>query len=241
MATTGPLRRFCGLCSADLDELAALHAGELDGAAVLALRRVGFPDSLGVRLVSERGRSILASMAAVVAELDDGADSLDRHAADFAAIYLTHGYGAAPSESVWLDDEGLAMQGPMFEVRRAYARQGLKAPDWRLRPDDHLVHQLEFVAVLVGRGDHEALETAAAFLDAHLLRWLPAFAARVAARSETSFYAGLAALTAVYLEELREVLAQVLERPRPVVEPLPRRGAPSAEEAPYLPGLGPGW
>ena len=71
-----------------------------------------------------------------------GAESLDRLAADYADIYLTNGLRASPCESVWLDEDGLVMQGPMFDVRACYSRHGLAVPDWRRRSDDHLVHQL---------------------------------------------------------------------------------------------------
>jgi len=37
-------------------------------------------------------------------------------AADFAAIYLNHSIQASPCESVWLDEEGLMRQQPMFKV-----------------------------------------------------------------------------------------------------------------------------
>ena len=55
------------------------------------------------------------SMRAAVAELDDDAATLDELAADFAAIYLNNAYGASPYESVWLHDEHLACQQPMFD------------------------------------------------------------------------------------------------------------------------------
>ena len=55
-------------------------------------------------------------LAEAVATIGLGDGERDELAADFAAIYLTHGLSASPYESVWLDEEGLAMQGPMFQT-----------------------------------------------------------------------------------------------------------------------------
>ena len=61
------------------------------------------------------------------------AKTLDDLAADYAAIYLNNSLGASPYESVWLDDDHLACQRPMFELREIYAEAGFKAVDWRSR------------------------------------------------------------------------------------------------------------
>jgi hypothetical protein len=68
----------------------------------------------------------------------------------------------------------------------------------------------------------------------------------VAKRCETRLYAGLAQLTAAYLDELRDLLAQILGRPRPTAEEIEERmrpmvAIPVAPPGPYLPGTGPTW
>ena len=95
-------------------------------------------------------------------------------------------------------------------MREAYAEAGLGVPDWRQRPDDHLVFQLQFVASLLDAATVDACRRAARFLDDHTLRWLPEFAERVAHRAGTPFYAGLAMLTAIYVDELRDVLGRIV-------------------------------
>ena len=212
------LKDFCSAVALDLVALAQLHDRELDSDTVDALQHERFPLSLAFRLHSDRGRAVLDTLASAVAKLSDDAEERDEMAADFAAIYLTYGLRASPCESVWLDEDGLAMQEPMFEVRRDYARRGLQVPDWRVRPDDHLVFQLQFVATLLEDTDDAALVEAARFLDDHTLRWLPDFADRVAQRASTPFYAALAVLTATYLDELRDTIALVLNQPRPAAE-----------------------
>ncbi|MGZ8219633.1 molecular chaperone TorD family protein [Methylomagnum sp.] len=84
-------------------------------------------------------------MRSLVAALQAAPDTafLDDLAADFAAIYLTGAFGASPYESYWLSDDHLICQDAMFDMRTLYAGAGLKVPDWRMRPDDHLVFQLQ--------------------------------------------------------------------------------------------------
>lgn len=244
-----PLRDFARAAAGDLLLLAMLHDRELTRELVLELWRDGYDELLGVRLEGDRGKEALVIFREGLTEIPvgRGREAMDRLAADFADIYLNHGIGASPCESVWLDDDGLAMQEPMFQVREWYRRFGLAVEDWRKRSDDHLVSQLGFVAHLLDPEEGEPRPVdAARFLDEHLLRWIGDFAGRVAARCETGFYAGLALLTAAYLEELRDLLARVLDEPRPSAEEIEARMRPSQRrpqevEGPYLPGAAPGW
>jgi TorA maturation chaperone TorD len=237
---------FGSAVALDLTTLAQLHDRELDGTVVNALQDERFPQSLAFRLQSDRGRQVIDTLSTIVATLSFDQTEQDEMAADFAAVYLTYGVRASPCESVWLDEDGLVMQEPMFEVRRDYARLGLQAPDWRVRPDDHLVFQLQFVAALLEKATREALAEAAQFLDNHSLRWLPDFADRVAQHAATPFYAALAVLTASYLEELRDTIALVLNEPRPTAEEVAQRSRREDENAlpvssAYVPGSAPSW
>lgn len=239
-----PLHAFCNVCALDLLTLARLHDRELDPETVSALKDADFPLGMGLRLTGADGRAMAEALAEATGGLTLEPPADDELAADFAAIYLTHAIGASPLESVWLDEDGLAMQAPMFEVRAAYARFGLCAPDWRLRPDDHLVFQLQFVSALLDRGDEEAAAAAAEFLDTHLLRWLSSFAGRVAMRAATPFYAFLAGYTTAYLEELRDLLAQISGVPRPEPEATAGQAETREEDvaqAAYVPGVAPSW
>jgi TorA maturation chaperone TorD len=132
----------------------------------------------------------------------------------------------------------------MFEVRDLYAARGLAAADWRRRPDDHLLLQLQFVARWLRDADPD-LAGLATFLDRHLLRWLEDFARRVAARCDTALYAGLALLTLAQVERLRDILASALGAPRPSRDEVEAvcRALRSVESVPvgFVPGTGPGW
>jgi TorA maturation chaperone TorD len=228
----------------DAEMLAALHDRELDAETLAALREVHFPHNLGLLPHDAPMREAWRLMAQAVDAAE--ATSLDDLAADYAAIYLTGAYGASPCESVWTDDDHLACQAAMFALRRIYAEAGLAAANWRRRPDDHLVLQLLYLAhVLRQAGGPDSLRTLATMMDEHLLRWLSEFAARVAARCATPFYAVLQRLTFLWCDRLRDLLAEGLDEVRPSREEVearlqPKR-RPEAQPLAYLPGAAPGW
>jgi TorA maturation chaperone TorD len=242
------LQEFGAAVADDLQGLAELHDREPDQALLTALREVDFPDGLGMRLRSERGRQAQTLMAEALAQLTEPVDqdTLDRLAVDFAEIYLIHRLRASPYESVWLDDDHLARQEPMFQVRAYYRRHDLAAANWSERADDHIVLQLLFLRHLLQEPSPETVREAASFMDEHLLRWVDQFAEQVTARCATPYFAGVATLTAAYVDELRDLLAEILDEPRPSVEETearmqPDKPAPCGTPTPYVPGSGPGW
>lgn len=230
----------------DLDTLVLLQDRELDAALLAALRELTFPDNLALLPGDERGRQAFELMRAAVRALPEqpGQQFLDSLAADYAAIYLNGALGASPQESVWLSEDRTACHEPMFELRELYAGRGLGAADWRRRPDDHLLLQLQFVARWL-REPAPDLAALADFLDRHLLRWLEDFAGRVAARCDTRLYAGLVLITSAHVDRLREILAHALDVPRPSRAEMEARsrGAdrPVAIPLVFVPGTAPSW
>lgn len=233
----------------DVATLALLHDAELTPALFAGLSAIGFPDNLALAPRGEESENVWAVQRAAIADFSvvPEADRFDALAADFAAIYLSHALGASPCESYWLSDDHLHCQSPMFDLRELYAAAGLVAENWRRRPDDHLVCQLQFLAHALRQvktsGDWQAI---AGFLDDHLLRWLPDFAGRVAARADTLFYASLARLTEAWLRRFRDLLAEHHGLVRPTAEELAARQASRAEPEAlplhFVPGVaGPGW
>lgn len=235
----------------DAATLALLQDRELSVPILAELKSLNFPDNLGLLPVDAASQASYRMMRIAVSALpaQPAARILDELAADFAAIYLTGAFGASPCESFWLSDDHLVCQEAMFDMRALYAASGLAVPDWRMRPDDHLVFQLQFLASRLGTvetdGDWRAL---AAFLDYHLLRWLPDFADRVASRCDTPFYAALVILTDAWCQQLRSLIEHYLGEARPTPEEIEeiarlRRNA-DAPEAPlhFVPGgAGPSW
>ena len=240
------LQLFQERVSEDLQLLATLHDHEPDAALLAELKAMDFPSCLTLPLTTGPASEAIALMQHALLALPDDPDraTLDNLAADYASIYLNHNIGASPEESVWVDEDSLMCQLSMFQVRAWYESFGLGIPDWRQRPDDHLVYELQFVAWMLDQDDAmETLEQVAIFMDEHLLRWLGNFGERVAARCATPYFAGICALTAAYGEELREFLAEMLQQPRPSREEIDKRMqvGQQTEEVPvtFTPGVGP--
>ena len=241
---------FCVALGEDLDQLTRLHDRELDGATLAALRAAGFPACLALLLTDEMATRARANFAAALAELPDppSARVFDELAADYAAIYLNNRLGASPCESVWLDDDHLVCQQPMFELREIYAAAGLGAADWRHRFDDHLVLQLQYLRHLLAAGAVDGVAMAN-FIDEHVGYWFPDFARRVAGYCQTPFYAALAELTHAWLHGFRALLGEIYGCPVPLREEISARinrklARDKAEVAPirFMPGAsGPGW
>jgi len=244
--TTDFLETFCKHVAEDFKVLATLHEHEPEAALLKELKELNFPYGLTLLMDSKPATEAMALMHKSLSDLpEDPSESiLDELAADYASIYLNHNIGVSPEESVWLDEHNLICQESMFQVRSWYERYNLVIPDWRLRPDDHLVYELQFIAWLLDH-DHqpETLEQVAIFMDEHLLRWLGNFASGVLSRCDTLYFAGSAALTAAYCEELRDILAIELQQPRPSVEEIEERMQikPPVQEVPvkFMPGIGP--
>ena len=241
---------FCAAVSQDFMQLAILHDAEADDALIQSLKQARFPAGLGLQLESKAAREAMALLKRALADLPDPLDErlADELAVDYAAIYLTHAYRASPNESVWIDEENLERQQSMFEVRDYYHRYGLGAENWRMRADDHLVLQLQFLAHLLDREPRDAaLTVATRFMDEHLLRWLTPFAGRVAGRCSTPLYAGICLLTAAYCEELRDLLAEILGERRPTADEIEARirqtqSVPAEVPIAFMPGAGgPSW
>lgn len=248
------VRRLFDALAVDIRWLARLHGRELDAPMCRHLLSESFPENLLLLLDGESVREAIDLTRDALRELGEQptAEALEALAADYAGIYLNYSFRAAPSESVWIDDDQLAMQEPMFEVREWMGRHGLTVANWRVCPEDHLVNELEFLAYLLETGaGAESFSEASDFMDRHLLRWVGAFCRRVAARCETSFYTGLNALTGHYLEELRDLLAEVTGKPRPSPEEIEASIEAEAQrvkqtlpaEAPlrYIPGATASW
>ncbi len=192
----------------DLDMLAHLALAELDGETIRSLLDVGFPDNLGLTLAGGTPQLLRATVQA----LPDPSDSKERDQldADYAALFLTNGYQAAPSESPWIDPDGLERQEATFAVRAWYQREGFSPADPLRRPDDFLAFELAFLASLLRKpgSDQSQLSLAAEFLASHPARWVPAFAAKASPRCLTPFYGSLLLFTAEYLMYLNGIVEE---------------------------------
>ncbi|MCB2010456.1 MAG: molecular chaperone TorD family protein [Geminicoccaceae bacterium] len=230
----------------DLETLALLHDREPAGPMIEELRLLPVAEWFGLRLSKSEAPAVIdRALALMPVPVDDA--TLDELAADYADIYLVDSLHASPSESLWLENERLICQQSMFDMRDWYAHYGYEAENWRRRADDHLVLQLRFMARLAALATPDSTIDLARFLDRHTLRWIHTFAERVAARCATPWFAGVAMLTADYLETLRGWLEEAAgidreRHPTSVELAEMRRVEPDepVREA-YVPGVAPGW
>lgn len=255
------LQQWSDAISQDLQQIAVLHDREVDSVLISALREVNFPYNLGMIISSKIGdektglyspqRFVETALQELPEVLDQ--ETLDRLAVDYAEIYLNHSLHASPFESVWLDEDNLLQQEPMFQIREWYERYELKTDNWRLRSEDHLVLQLTFIATLLSPESHlsekipllERMQEATKFMDEHLLLWLPDFSALVSQRCNTDFYASIVVLTNAYVQELRDALAEITEIKRLTAEEVEKKrqeNIPIVEEPiSFVPGVAESW
>lgn len=240
--TTDETRTILDAATADLTLLCWLHDREPDRDLLLQLAACPARDWFGLALTGEEAETGFDLLDQFLSGPECASErQLDELAADFADLYLTFGKRLAPNESYWLTDDHIERQEPMFDVREWYAHYGLKAENWRQRSDDHLVHQLAFVAELLRRSSPNALLDAGRFLDRHLLRWAKDFLGGQAARSATAFYAGLGLVTLAGIERIRNLLENLTGEPRKEYQAV--SGVPDsvAAEGPFVPGSAPSW
>lgn len=233
-----------GVFADALHLLARLHDREADPALLDGLRRNAICEWLATALPPGAAAKEATRLGDALTTLSSPLNPADeeRLAADFADIYLTHGYRASPNGSVWLSEDRLERQEPMFEARKWYRHYGVEAPDWRQRPDDNLAFQIQFLAHLLRLGEAVPLADAARFLDAGLLRWLPRFVELVDQRAATAFYRSAARLTLTLVDDIRDAL----ERETGIIRPLHEASAnpdtgQKQESAAYFPGQSESW
>lgn len=110
---------------------------------------------------------------------------------DYLKLFVGVGTPLAPPwESAWASDARLIFQRETLDVRYWYRDAGLQIARLHHEPDDHLGLELEFVGMLLERGDGDA---AAAFAAAHPRAWVARWNAAVQDCAETPFYRQLAA------------------------------------------------
>lgn len=237
----------------DLSALIRLHDRELDATCIIALKDVGFPLCLSLQpdTSDEEAQAAFSELAAATHALDESI-STDDLAADYAALYLNNRFNTSACESVWLDEDHLVCQQPMFELRQHYELAGLAVADWRKRADDHFVVQLHFLLHQLTHPGAD-LSQLAGFMDEHIGYWFAGWADRVRQFATTDFYAGLASLTHLWLTQFRAILADHYDQPVPSHEEMTQKirrklgqdkkaEAACAASMQFMPGsAGPSW
>lgn len=152
---------------------------------------------------------------------------------DYREVF--HGPGkvpAPPYESVHVGSDGLVFDTETLQVRSFYRRFDLQVPRLGRDPDDHVSPELELLATLAvraldaldageaahgaGAGDdarrtamsaEDLVEGIGAFLDDHVLAWVPRFGELVSEHARTDFVDGLGQLLIGTLRSSADVFA----------------------------------
>ncbi len=126
---------------------------------------------------------------------------------------------APPWESVYVSEEPLLFQESTLVVRRNYLKYDFVPNNYPHEADDHLALELDFMASL-SEVIQDALETSdlskmkevvedqKAFLEKHLLNWVPQFVERLNA-VDNYVYGDLAALLLAYLKVDKQLIEEI--------------------------------
>lgn len=246
-AAEAPLSEAGGEALAAAGELLGLlirmHEREPDAELIEGLRAIDAAGMFAAVLRGDEGRVAADALAEALRGLAQPltAGRLDLIAADWADVHVSHGHRASPNGSVWLTQDSLERQQPMFDVRDWYVRYGAEVPNWRARSDDNIVHELQFVAFLLSLGHRRSVQDAGLFLDRHVLPWVPEWGGRVAARAAEPLIAASGLLTAVFVEQLRDLIAAVTGEPRGEAVSVRPAPPPEPEARPFVPGMSESW
>jgi putative dimethyl sulfoxide reductase chaperone len=149
--------------------------------------------------------------------------SCERLRWDYTRMFIGPGKVPAPPwESIYRDVEHLHFSEETLEVREAYRKYQLAPKGLGHEPDDHIGLELDFLHRLCEMAKERAeqadetglvgiLVDQKAFLDEHLLRWVPEWTRDVVKSAESEFYKGMAQLLDAYLHLDRELLEELLE------------------------------
>lgn len=129
---------------------------------------------------------------------------------------------APPWESAYLNDDRLLFQAETLNVRRAYLKYSFLPKDFGHEADDHLGLELDFMFQLTQLALFELekenvseylqiLHDQKAFLEEHLLKWVPALSEKVVESAHTDFYRGMALILKGFLLLDLKALQELLD------------------------------
>ena len=143
---------------------------------------------------------------------------------DYTRMFIGPGKVPAPPwESIYRDVEHLHFSEETLEVRNAYRKYNLVHKNLGREPDDHIGLELDFLHKLSEMAKEKAesvdetglaeiLQDQMAFLDEHLLKWVPEWTKDVVRSADTEFYRGMAQLLEAYLHFDHETIGELLNK-----------------------------
>lgn len=176
-----------------------------------------------VQAMQEMGIDLAATL-----DVGDKKQRVEDLAVEYARLFLGPGRHISPHESVQCGQppgagtgRGLLWGEATVKVKEFMERLGFGLDEGSRVIPDHLGVELELMARLAGReeeawrrGDKsaalECLREEKAFLEEHILRWVPGFCQEVEGEAREEFYRQVAALTREFLQFDHEQVGETL-------------------------------
>ncbi len=148
---------------------------------------------------------------------------LEEMSVEYARLFLGPGKHISPHESVHLPEEeggtGQLWGKPAVKVKIFIEASGLEYKSEYSGLPDHISVELEFMQHLTlreaqaweeeeAKGSEFYLKIEKAFIEEHLIHWIPIFCEKVMEEAEMPFYKGMAALTKKFIEFERKELVE---------------------------------
>lgn len=158
----------------------------------------------------------------VVLALDTSAASIDALKSEYTVLFVGPAKLAAPPwESVYVGQENRLLQESTLAVRYAYAEFGYLPKECRKVADDHIALMMDFMAHMARRSRNEfaegsteallkLLSAQSAFIDEHLLNWVPAYATALSGAGTSPFYPRFADAALAFFRKDRTGLDEIL-------------------------------
>jgi len=153
-------------------------------------------------LLDNSAPALLKDMKCALDEIDTAsAEIMEDLLWDYTRLFIgPYKLRCPPWESVYTSQNKLMMQDAADDTRRAYAELGLAIDDPAVMPD-HIGAELDFLSLAYERAGEEngkqsdCIRMGKAFLDNHLMKWVPQFTADMEMAANTSLYKALARTT----------------------------------------------
>ena len=150
-------------------------------------------------------------------------DTLEKCCSEYTRLFIgPTTLPAPPWESVYLTKERLIFQESTLKVRQCYLKYNFLPVNYRSEADDHLALELDFMANLsqltesvfqdgkINEGV-QILMDQKAFLEQHLLVWVPQFVSELEAATSHPLYREMASILREFLQADLNVIDQILD------------------------------
>ena len=123
-------------------------------------------------------------------------------AADFSQLFLTDAKkGAPPYASVYLSSTGQLFEKPHHEMLALFTKEGLAIDPNFKEPADHIAIQLDYMGNLIVKEGGNATNAQKAFVNDHLINWLPQFVDATKKVNNSGFYQAICQLLLIFITD----------------------------------------